>query len=219
MWCNNHGITMTNYSHFNSLSVFQMAYSGRVTDYMLDQFKMVSECQKLGLQSYVELKGSDTTAFVIINNMPYNLICSKGKVYLESIQLNMVVRTYFNWNTISHVLKDLQDPEPHKMSLGKMTVKKLEACALWCDSRMKLLLSEIDERMTNLGTFYNSLPSDCKKVFDDKTGLLKEGRITKNGIEFSFEVTDLKYYTSIRLDTGSSTLETFLALSDNQYKK
>ena len=211
---------MTTLVTFSSLNEFQSANPTRViNDYINDQFKMVAECQKLGLVSYVELKVSDTTAFVIINNMVYNLISSKGKVYLESIQLNMVVRTYFNWNTISHVLKDFQDPEPNKMSLGKMTLKKLESWALWCDNRMKLLLSEIDERMTNLGNFYNSLPIETKKNFDNKTGLLKSGYIVRNGIEFTFEVTDLKYYTSIRLDTGSSTLETFLALSDNKFKK
>ena len=139
---------------------------------------------------------------LIISYSTYN---KKFSIWCRSIDTLKNI-THF---TRSSVRKDLTEPN----NIGVLSLKKLHAWIQYYESYYALLKAADTENANKKDAFLRSLEGQSVELFNKGT----HGRIVKNGLEFSFTISETYVSTKIEVHYScNKDLSTFLALADNK---
>jgi uncharacterized protein YfcZ (UPF0381/DUF406 family) len=139
---------------------------------------------------------------LIISYSTYN---KKYSIWCRSIDRLKNITHY----TRSSMRKDLTEPN----NIGVLTLKKLQAWIQYYESYYALLKAADTDNGNKKDAFLRSLEGQPVEWFNKGT----HGRIVKNGLEFSFTITETYVSTKIEVHYSSNKdLSTFLALADNK---
>ncbi|MHC1707427.1 MAG: hypothetical protein AB9842_07885 [Bacteroidales bacterium] len=142
---------------------------------------------------------------LIISFSSYN---KKYSIWCRSIDRLKNVTHY----TRRQVTDQLQAPN----NIGVLSLKKLQAWIQYYESYYKLLQERDTDNADKKAAFLRSLEGLPVEWFNKDI----QGRILRNGIEFSFTISETYVDTRIQIHYGCGRdLETFLALADNRFGK
>ena len=97
-----------------------------------------------------------------------------------------------------------------------MTTKKIQSWVEYYTNLYNALRIENDKNYDRIQQFLTSIEGLNVVWTNNK----KSGLVVRNGIEYSFQIGELYVSERIKLHYGvGSTLENFLALSENKYQK
>lgn len=160
-----------------------------------------------------------------------------GKLYFEhaytriihpELELNISYSTYNKkysiWcrsidrlkNVTHYTRRKVTEKLPAPNNIGVLNLRKLQAWIQYYESYYKLLLDYDTENADKKAAFLCSLENLPVEWFNKDI----EGRILRNGIEFSFTISETYVDTRIHIhyECGRD-LQTFLALADNRFGK
>ncbi|MCX6272212.1 MAG: hypothetical protein NTU44_13530 [Bacteroidetes bacterium] len=138
-------------------------------------------------------------------NISYSTYNKKYSIWCRSIDMLKNITHY----TRSSVRKELTEPN----NIGVLSLKKLQAWIQYYESYYALLKTADTDNGNKKDAFLRSLEGQPVEWFNKGT----HGRIIKNGLEFSFSITETYVSTKIEVHYScNKDLSTFLALADNK---
>lgn len=139
---------------------------------------------------------------LIISYSTYN---KKYSIWCRSIDTLKNITHY----TRSSVRKELTEPN----NIGVLSLKKLQAWIHYYETYYALLKAADTDNGKKKDAFLRSLEGHPVEWFNKGT----HGRIVKNGLEFSFTISETYVSTKIEVHYScNKDLSTFLALADNK---
>ena len=152
----------------------------------------------------------DHSRFYLIND-----VC---KIVIRFDSYRKKYNFYFteNFSNISHYqISDIRKSFDAPQNVGVLTTKKIEKWVKYEQDVYLAIKKKSDELSNGVDTFLKTLEGENVKWFNNNNN--KSGEIVKNGIKFSFSISD--GYVSKKIEIYydvDNTLEMFKKLSDNK---